>query len=498
MQVTETNTEGLKREYKVQISAGDIDEKMTGRLQELGSRVNIPGFRPGKVPMHVLRQRFGKSVMGEVLERAVNDSSSQAMSERGLRPATQPKIEITSFDEGKDLEYTLAVEVLPEIEPMDFSTLALERLTVELEDSAVEETLADLAKAHKTTKPLDTPRKAESGDVLVVDFEGTVDGEAFPGMQAEGHHLDLGSGSFIAGFEEQLIGADVGETREVKVTFPEDYGNDRLAGKEAVFTVKVRNVLASAPAEINDDLAKALGEADLATMKEHIRERLGAEYREIARNRLKRELLDRLAEAHRFSVPEGMVDAEFETIWKQVEEDRERGVVDAGDEAKDEEALKQEYRDIAERRVRLGLLISEVGQRNGIEVTQEEVNRAMMREAQRHPGHEREVFEFFQKTPEALANLRAPIFEDKVVDFVVELAKVSERKVTVEQFRAEMAAEAERDEAATGSDAKATEGGKKGPKNAAGTKAKAKAKSAKKSAAKPRAKKAAAKDKDEA
>jgi len=498
MQVTETNTEGLKREYKVQISAGDIDEKMTGRLQELGSRVNIPGFRPGKVPMHVLRQRFGKSVMGEVLERAVNDSSSQAMSERGLRPATQPKIEITSFDEGKDLEYTLAVEVLPEIEPMDFSTLALERLTVELEDSAVEETLADLAKAHKTTKPLDTPRQAESGDVLVVDFEGTVDGEAFPGMQAEGHHLDLGSGSFIAGFEEQLIGADVGETREVKVTFPEDYGNDRLAGKEAVFTVKVRNVLASAPAEIDDDLAKALGEADLATMKEHIRERLGAEYREIARNRLKRELLDRLAEAHRFSVPEGMVDAEFETIWKQVEEDRERGVVDAGDEAKDEEALKQEYRDIAERRVRLGLLISEVGQRNGIEVTQEEVNRAMMREAQRHPGHEREVFEFFQKTPEALANLRAPIFEDKVVDFVVELAKVSERKVTVEQFRAEMAAEAERDEAATGSDAKATEGGKKGPKNAAGTKAKAKAKSAKKSAAKPRAKKAAAKDKDEA
>ncbi|MFQ5466735.1 MAG: trigger factor [Kiloniellaceae bacterium] len=495
MQVTETNTEGLKREYKVQISAGDIDEKMTGRLQELGSRVNIPGFRPGKVPMHVLRQRFGKSVMGEVLERAVNDSSNQAMSERGLRPATQPKIEITSFDEGKDLEYTLAVEVLPEIEPMDFSTLTLERLSVELEDSAVEETLADLAKAHKTTKPLDQPRKAESGDVLVVDFEGTVDGEAFPGMQAEGHHLDLGSGSFIAGFEDQLIGADVGETREVKVTFPDDYGNDRLAGKEAIFTVKVQNILASVPAEINDDLAKALGEADLATMKEHVRERLGSEYREIARNRLKRELLDRLAEAHQFSVPEGMVEVEFEAIWKQVEEDRKRGVVDAEDEAKDDEALKQEYRDIAERRVRLGLLISEVGQRNGIEVTQEEVNRAMMREAQRHPGHEREVFEFFQKTPEALANLRAPIFEDKVVDFVVELAKVSERKVSTEKFRAEMAAEAEQSEG----DAKASEDGKTDTKDAAGTKAKAKAKTktkGKKAAAKPRAKKTATKDED--
>ena len=474
MQVTETHTEGLKREYKVLISAHDIEEKVTGRLEQLGAQVKIPGFRPGKVPMKVLKQRFAKSVMGEVLEQAVNDSSNQALSERGLRPAEQPKIEITSFDEGKDLEYTMALEILPEVEPMDFSGIELERLAIEVEDGAVDETLGDLANAHKKTKPLEAPREARSGDVLVVDFKGTVDGEAFPGMSAEDHHLELGSNAFVAGFEDQLIGAGAGETREVKVTFPETYVNDKLAGREAVFTVTVKDILEQVPAQIDDELATMLGETDLNALKERVRERLATEYRDFARNRLKRLLLDKLAEGHDFPVPDGMVTAEFDAIWNQIEEDRKQGRLDPDDEAKDEDTLKAEYRTIAVRRVRLGLLISEVGRRNGIEVGQEEVNQALLREAQQHPGHEREVFEFFQKNPQAMANLRAPIFEDKVVDFIVDLAKVSERKVTPAELRKEM--EAETGAAASGEAAEAKGKAKsKSGKSAAKTKKSAKA-----------------------
>ena len=458
MQVTETHTEGLKREYKVLISANDIDEKVTGRLEEIGAKIKVPGFRPGKVPMQILKQRFAKSVMGEVLERAVNDSSNQALNERGLRPAVQPKIEITKFDEGKDLEYTMALEVLPDFEPMDFAKLELERITIEVEDKSVEDALADVAKSHKTTKPLDKPRKAKSGDVLVVDFKGTVDGEAFPGMEAEDHHLELGSNSFVAGFEDQLIGAGAGESREVKITFPDQYVNDKLAGREAIFAVTVKEVLESVPAEINDDFAAKLGEKDLDAIKARIRERLGAEYKDFARARMKRELLDRLAAGHDLAVPEGMVEAEFHAIWHQIEDDKKAGRLDEEDAAKSEDELKSEYRAIAERRVRLGLLISEVGRRNGIDVTQEELNRALLQEAQRHPGHEREVFEFYQKTPDAIANLRAPIFEDKVVDFIVDLAKVSERKVTPAELRKELDAEAEE----APSDAKGKSAGEKG------------------------------------
>ena len=474
MQVTETSAEGLKREFKILIAAKDIDEKMAGRLQELGQQVKVPGFRPGKVPLPVLKQRFGKSVMGEVLERAVNDSSSQAMNERGLRPALQPKIEITAFDEGKDLEYTMAVELLPEIKPTDFSALELERFAIQVEDKAVEETLLDLASVRKSTKPLEKPRPSASGDVMVIDFKGTVGGESYPGMEAENHHLELGSSQFIEGFEDQLTGAEVGQTRIVKVTFPEAYANDRLAGKEAEFTVTVKEILESVPLEINDELAVALGETDLATLKGKVSERIAGEYKGFARTRLKRQLLDQLAETHDFPVPEGMVDAEFNSIWRQIEEDRKQDKLDPEDAEKSEDELKADYRVIAERRVRLGLLISEVGRLNNIDVSQEEVNKALLQEAQRHRGQEREVFEFYQRTPEAMANLRAPIFEDKVVDFIVDLAKVTERDITLEELRALSEAE----------EAEAT--GKK--------KSKAKKPAAKKSAAKkPAAKKAAAK-----
>ena len=442
MQVTETNAEGLKRAFKVQLEAREIDEKLTGRLVELGNDVKVPGFRPGKVPIKILKQRFGNKVLGEVLERAVSDSSNQALSERGLRPAMQPKIEITSFDEGEDLEYTIELELLPDVQPMDFSQIELERTVIEVAEKAVDETISDLAKSHKTTKPLETPRESRSGDVLVIDFAGTVDGEAFPGMAAEDHHLELGSSSFIAGFEEQLIGAGAGDALEVKVTFPKEYVNDRLAGQDAIFKVTVKDILESVPRAIDDELATTLGTADLTALKEQVREKISAEYKDFGRSRLKRQLLDRLAESHDFPVPEGMVDAEFDAIWKQVEQDKKDDQLDPEDAEKDEDDLKSEYRDIAVRRVRLGLLISEVGRINGIEVTEEEANMALYREAQQYPGKEREIFEYYQKSPEAMANLRAPIFEDKVVDFIIDLAKVTERSLTAEKLREEMETEA--------------------------------------------------------
>ena len=436
MQVTETETDGLKREFKVVIAASDIEEKLQHRLMELGSTVKVPGFRPGKVPVQVLKQRFGRSVLGEVVERAVTDGSSQALSERGLRPATQPRIEITAFDEGKDLEFTMALELLPDIKPIDFGDLKLTRLKVEVPDSEVDSALDHLAGHRKESNPLETPRKAESGDVLVIDFRGSVNGEELPGMAAEDHHLELGSSSFIEGFEDQLIGVDVDEEREVKVRFPDGYVNEKLAGQEAVFQVKVKEIRETQPAVIDEDFAKSLGEDSLDSLKSKLRDQIGQDYEQASRTHLKRELLDKLAEAHDFVVPAGMVDIEFNTIWPHIEEAMKEGKLDEEDQDKSEDVLKSEYREIAERRVRLGLLLSEVGRVNNIDVSSEELNRALAMEARKHPGQEREVFEYFQKTPEAMANLRAPIFENKIVDFIVEMADTADKGVTAEELRA--------------------------------------------------------------
>jgi len=478
MQVTETETDGLKREFKVVIAASDIEEKLQHRLMELGSTVKVPGFRPGKVPVQVLKQRFGRSVMGEVVERAVTDGSSQALSERGLRPATQPRIEITAFDEGKDLEFTMALELLPDIKPIAFGDLKLTRLKVEVADSEVDGALDHLAGHRKDSKPLETPRKAQSGDVLVIDFRGSVNGEELPGMAAEDHHLELGSSSFIEGFEDQLIGVDVGEEPEVKVRFPDGYVNEKLAGQEAVFEVKVKEIRETQPAAIDEDFAKSLGEESLDTLKSKLRDQIGQDYEQASRTHLKRDLLDKLAEAHDFVVPAGMVDIEFETIWPHIEEALKEGKLDEEDQGKSEDDLKSEYREIAERRVRLGLLLSEVGRVNNIDVSAEELNRALAMEARKHPGQEREVFEYFQRTPEAMANLRAPIFENKIIDFIVEMAETEDKGVTAEELQAEL--ERGPDAAAEGAGKKKAAKGKAASKSKSGGGAKktaAKAKS---------------------
>lgn len=433
MQITETSADGLNREFKVVVSAQDIERKMNERLQEMSRTTRLPGFRPGKVPATLLKQRFGQAVMGEVLEQAVADSSQKAVTERGLRPAVQPKIEVTQFEEGKDLEYSMSLEVLPDIEPSDFSSIELEKPVAEVSDEQVEEAIQRVAESRRDFEAAPEGHAAATGDAVVVDFDGSVDGERKPGMKAEDHELVLGSGSFVDTFEEQLTGAKVGEHRTVTVTFPETYGAADLAGKEAVFEVDVKEVKTAKSVTIDDEFAKSLGVGDLEELRKMVRERIGQDYAQLSRARVKRALLDALAETYSFDVPQSLLDAEFDGIWKRLQQEIEGGR--APDEAaKDEEELKAEYRTIAERRVRLGLLLAEVGRRNNVQVTPDELNRAMFTEAQRYPGQERQVFEFLRGNRQMVENLRAPLFEDKVVDHILEQAKVSEHTVSVEEL----------------------------------------------------------------
>ncbi len=430
MQVTEISTDGLKREFKVVVAANDIESKMNLRLEELGRTVALPGFRPDKVPMPVLKKRFGPSVLGEVIERAVTDSSSQAMGERGLRPAVQPKIEITSFAEGGNLEYKMAVELLPDIKPMNFADLSLERLTAEASESEIDKTIQRIADHNRQTEKISEDRPTEKGDVAVIDFTGRIEGQEFPGGAAKDFRLELGSSEMIPGFEDQLIGHKAGSTVDVKVKFPADYGNATLAGKDAVFTVPIKEIHRKLPATVDDAYAKRMGFEDVAGLRKSVGEQLNRDFTRRARAKLKRQLLDKLAQNHDFPVPQGMVDGEFESIWKSIEEARQRGDNDPTITGKSDDELKTEFRGIAERRVRLGLLLSEVGRLNNIEVTQDEVNRALIEEARRFPGQERKVVDFYRSHPEALAQLRAPLFEEKVVDFIVEMAKVTDKPVT--------------------------------------------------------------------
>lgn len=436
MQVTEITDSGLKREFKVLVPAAEIEARVHGRLSELTHSVRLPGFRPGKVPIALMKKRFGPSVMGEVLERTVNESSMKTLADRGLRPALQPKIEITAFADGKDLEYTMAVEVLPEIKPVDFTSLKLERLVVGIDEGNVDKALDRMAEAHRATETVADKRPAAKGDVLVIGFAGTIDGEDFPGGRAEGYELELGSASFIPGFEDQLVGVRAGDHRQVKVQFPAEYAAANLAGKEAVFAVDVKELKATRPAAVDDELAKRMGMSDLAALRKAVREEHEREFKALSRMRLKRSLLDSLASAHDFELPAGLVEAEFESIWKAVQEEEKRSpdAVDPADKEKSEDERKAELRAIAVRRLRLGLLLSEVGRANNLQVTQDDLNRAAMAEARRHPGQEQAVLDFYRKTPEAMEQLSGPVYEDKVIDFILEMAPVTERAVTLEEL----------------------------------------------------------------
>ncbi len=446
MQVTETKNEGLTREFAITILAKDIETRVDAKLEQLKGDIQIPGFRPGKVPMTLLRKRYSKAVLGEILESAVSESSQKALEDNGLRPAVQPKIEVTSFDEGTDLEYKMSVELMPDFEPMDFSTLSLERLKGKVSDKEIDEAVERMAKDFRKSEPVARARKAKAGDVAVIDYVGKIDGEAFEGGSAEGHHLELGSGRFIPGFEDQLVGAKPGDHVAVEVTFPEAYPSAELAGKKAAFDVDVKELREYVDTPVDDEFAKSMGFESIDQLREQIGGRLEQEYAQVARTRLKRQLLDKLNDAHPFDVPPGMADGEFDAIWEQFEQAKAQGTLDEEDAGREEDEVKAEYRSIAERRVRLGLLLSEVGRMNDIQVAQEELNRALIQEAQRHPGQEREVFEAYQNNPEMMASLRAPVYEDKVIDFILEMAQVEDRDVTVEELM--KALESDQEEAA--------------------------------------------------
>lgn len=442
MQITQTKSEELKREFTVTMTADEIDQRVNERLTELGKTVKMPGFRPGKVPLNLLKSKYGKAVMGEVLELAVNDSTLKAINENSLRPAMRPKIEVKKFDEGQGLEYTMAIELLPEIKLADFSTIKLEKLTAEPAKKEIDDALERIAKANKATEKVDEKRAAKTGDIAVIDFDGTVDGKPFPGMKGADFPLELGSKSFIEGFEDQVTGMKAGESKTIKVTFPKDYAHDALQGVEAEFKVDVKELRSAVTPKIDDEFAKKLGFEDLSKVEEAIKKQIQDDYDQLARMNIKRALLDKLDETHDFTVPQGMVDAEFQGIWQQLKGGHDHAHddpnhvhgPDCNHEAEGTEEEKEEYRGIAERRVKLGLVLAEIGRINKVEVTNQEIQQAVINEARKYPGKEREVFEYYQQNPQALDSVKAPIYEDKVVDFILERSTIASRQVAIEEL----------------------------------------------------------------
>ncbi|MGG5821000.1 trigger factor [Falsiroseomonas sp. HW251] len=434
MQVTELPAEGLKRAFQVVVPAASLAERRDARLKKLGTELRLPGFRPGKVPPAVVKARYGAAVQGEVLEESVNEATRQVITDRGLRPAMQPKIELVNYSDGADLEYKIDLELLPEIPMPDFATIELEREKATPGDEQVEEFLGTMRERLAQTEDAE-PRAAAKGEILVCDFEGRLKNEdgsladPFQGGTASDMPIEVGGTGFIPGFTEQLEGMAPGEEKSIEVTFPEGYGSADLSGKPAVFKINAKALKVKQLPELDDEFAKKLGMDDLATLKARVSENLQREYDSLARMKVKRALLDALAEKASFTVPEGMVDNEFAQIWQRVEADLKAGRLDEDDKGKDEDTLKSEYRAIAERRIRLGLLLSEIGRTNNIQVSNDELANAMRTEASRYQGQEKQVLDYFRNNPQAVEGLRAPIFEEKVVDFVLELAKVAEKPV---------------------------------------------------------------------
>ena len=435
MNVTEVSNEGLKRAYTIVVPATEIAAQKSKRLAALAKDIKIPGFRPGKVPASVVQQRYGQAVMGEVLEASVQEASGKVVADRNLRPAVQPKIELVNFADGADLEFRMDVEVLPDIPMPDFAGISLTRLKATPTEEDINKALENIQRRQATLEETEA-RPAAKGEVLVADFAGTIDGVAFQGGTGTDMPIEVGGQGFIPGFSEPLEGMSPGETRVVDVTFPAEYGAKDLAGKAAQFTITAKALKTYAKPALDDELAKKVGMDTMEKLREAVMLSMQNEYDQQSRMRVKRALLDALAERASFEVPEAMVESEFGTIWERVEADMKADKLDGDDAGKDEATLRSDYRAIAERRIRLGLLLNEIGRTNNITVANDEISRAMYAEAQKYPGQEKMVLEFFQKNPGAIENLRSPIFEEKVVDFMLELAKVEEKAVTAEELAA--------------------------------------------------------------
>jgi trigger factor len=493
MQIVETTKEGLKRGYTVTIPAKEIEARVDAEVKKVAPQVRMPGFRPGKVPANLIKKMHGEALHSDAFNASVRESIDQLMREKKLRPALQPKIDLgQGYEQGKDAELTVELEILPEIEVPPLEGLALEKLTVPVTEAQVDEALARLAENQKSYEAAPKTRKAAAGDQIVIDFVGSVDGEEFEGGKAEGAALVLGSGQFIPGFEEQLTGVRTGDEKTLKVTFPSDYPAENLAGKDAEFDVTVREVKVEGKTVPDDAFAKALGLESLAKLKDLLRGQLEQETAGLTRTQMKRQLLDKLAAQHDFAVPPAMVEAEFEQIWQQLQSEAAKEE-DPAAAQKEIEAEKDDYKRIAERRVRLGLLLSEIGQANGIEISNQEMQMLLQQAAQQYRPEDREKFvEYVRNEPMAQAQLRAPLYEDKVVDFLFDKAEVSEREVTAEELEAAIEAEEATDEVQPGK-AKKAPAKKAAAKKAPAKKAEAKPAAAKASAKRPPTKKAEAK-----
>ncbi|MEL6790135.1 MAG: trigger factor [Pseudomonadota bacterium] len=435
MDVTEVSNEGLERKFKVTVSATELDEKLTAKIEGMKDEIHLKGFRKGKAPVPFLKKMYGKGFMSEIVQQLVEETATKAFTDRDLQPATPPNPEFHSDMDavmaGKaDLEYDVHAEILPSFEPASLEDLTLTRPVAEVPDADLNEALDAIAKQQRSYSAKDDAAAAANDDMVVIDFEGKIGGTAFEGGKGENTELVLGSGSFIPGFEEQLLGTKKGDELDVNVTFPDDYGHEPLAGKDAVFAVHVHEIKGADAVAIDDALADKVGLKDLAELKDKVRERIESDYANLSRAHVKRALLDRLDEAHDFDLPKSMVDAEFNQIWSQVE-NAER---DEEDKDKSEDELKTDYRKIAERRVRLGLVLAEIGKKANVDVPSEDVQREIIRTAQQFPGQEREVLEFYRSNPQAMAQLRAPLFEERVVDHIIENAAVTDKTVSKEDL----------------------------------------------------------------
>jgi trigger factor len=440
MQVVEKSSEGLSRVIAVTIPVAELNQKLDAKLKEVAPQMKLKGFRPGKVPMSHVKKTFGRDLMGEIVNDALNSSSQKALEDAKVRPAAPAEMKLTSDMDKviagtEDLAYEMALEVMPDFTPTDIKKLKLERPTYEASDADLDEALTELAGQAKTYEDKKGKAvKAAEGDEVTIDFLGKLDGEPFEGGAAEDAQLVIGSNRFIPGFEEQLKGAKVGDETVLNVTFPEDYQAKHLAGKAVTFDVKVKAIKAEAPAVVDEEFAKRIGIESLDKLKELLRTNLNQQYTGAARFKLKRALLDALDKAHDFPLPPKMVEAEFDGIWQQVQADKDAGRLPEEDAKKSEKKLKDEYRKIAERRVRLGLVLAEIGRANNVQVTDQELNNAIMNEARNYPGQERQVLDFYRQNPNAAAQMRAPIYEEKVCDLIFDTAKVTDTPITKEDL----------------------------------------------------------------
>ena len=434
MKATELKSEDLKKEYSVVISAADFEKEIDAKISQIAKTTKIPGFRPGKAPKAMLKQKYRASVLGEVLDDMVREATEEVIKSNKLNPVMTPNIKVTKFEDGKDVEFNLVVELMPEIKLGDLSKVKLEKLMAEVPAEEVEKALGYIAKSRRETVKVEEDRATAKGDTVVIDFCGSIDGVEFQGGKGNSYPLELGSNSFIPGFEDQLIGKKSGDKVDVKVTFPENYHAKDLAGKDAVFAVEIKELRATKEVEINEEFAKSLGEESLDKLKTSIAERIKGDYEAASKMKLKRQLLDNLDNEYKFEVPTGLVDAEYKSIVEQYEQAKKFNQLDESEKAKSEDELKAEYKEIAVRRVKLGLLLSEFGKDAKITIAPEDINKAIMNEAKKYPGQEKAVFDYYLKNKQAIEALKAPVFEEKIVDYVISKASVSEKIVSVEEL----------------------------------------------------------------